>query len=117
MIEKFSDEELKQILSELGINGKICLKKSSVLKSNIMCEKRGVIIRELGQKPIDAHIYIMKIIDYALNNFDYSFVSGKYRAKTTVNVKDISEYKEMYNEIYEIVKKHNRKWENDYQEE
>lgn len=111
MIEKFSEEELKQIIKELGISSETLIKKSSIQKNNVMCEEKARLIQELGRKPIDAHKHIMKVIDYALNNIDYSSYCKKYRTNTTIKAKDIAEYKEMYNEIYQIVKKHNRKWE------
>lgn len=113
MIEKFSDEELKQILSELGISGERSIRKSSVPKTSAMCEKKANTIRKFGSKPIDVHNHIMKIIDYSLNNFDYSNVSRKYRANTTIKGKDMSEYLEMYDEICKIIEQHNRQWESD----
>lgn len=103
MIEKFSDEELKQIKRELGIS-------MSGTKAKT-CEKG---IDELDslwkEKPIAGiHSNIFKIIDITLCNYR----RDKYNTPANKNVKeeDKEEYRQMFQEILEIIKKHNRKWE------
>lgn len=59
---------------------------------------------------------IFKIIDITLNNFcNGKRTNGnkthRYLAfRKTVNLKDKNEYKEMYLEILEVIRKHNRDW-------
>lgn len=105
MIEKFSDEELKQIKKELGIS-------MSGTKAKT-CEKE---IEELDKlwanKPTAGiHSNFFKIIDITLCNYQ----GDKYNTPANRNVKDEdkNEYRQMFQEILEVIKNHNREWEGD----
>lgn len=102
MIEKFSDEELKQILSELNLPTTGA--KESVCKEEIVELK----VLWKDKKLETAHREIFKIIDYTLNNYQ-----SVTKLNRSVQFEDKKEYKQMYQEILEIIKKHNRAWERD----
>lgn len=115
MIEKFSDEELKQIKMELGI-GKKSLEKPKVLRKEL------IELNEIwGNKPFSKYNCICSVIDITLCNVELSerFILRKNERCTRntmrriIKEKDIDEYKQMFREIIEIIKKHNRKWEED----
>lgn len=105
MIEKFSEEELKQIKKELGIS-------MSGTKAKT-CEKEIDELDKLwANKPTAGiHSNFFKIIDVTLCNYRYD----KYNTPANKNVKeeDKEEYSQMFREILEIIKKHNRKLEGD----
>lgn len=118
MIEKFSDEELKQIMKELGMS-------ANCSKVNI-CEEEIIELNELWkEKPQEKsqgkYCHIFAIIDIALCNFSKRTRRDRWSkeeyetyattSKIKQNLKD--EYKQMFQEILEIIKKHNRKWEGD----
>lgn len=117
MIEKFSDEELKQIMKELGVS-------TNTTKACI-CRQEIEELRKLwSQKPYNDHSIIFRLVDVALCNFEKrtkkNSVKGKpYYGKEyevdvicrTVKQEDKEEYRQMFKEIVEIIKKHNRKWE------
>lgn len=102
MIEKFSDAELKQILTELNI-------PTANKKENI-CKEQIAELRVLWKnKNLEtAHRAIFKIIDYAMNNYQ-----SETKLNRSVQFEDREEYIQMYQEILEIIKKHNREWENE----
>lgn len=107
MIEKFSDEELRQIKKELGV-------PTSTAKRTV-CAKE---IFELSKLWEDKQFYyissrkdfVYQIIDMTLCNFK----NGNPRTVNGVVPDEIEdEYRQMFQEILEIIKKHNRKWEGD----
>lgn len=104
MIEKFSDEELKQIKKELGVP------TNSVKKA--VCAKEMLELHKLWE---DKQFYfnssrkdfLYQIIDMTLCNFK----NGNPRIMSGVVPDEIEdEYRQMFQEILEIIKKHNRKW-------
>lgn len=115
MIEKFSDEELKQIKKELGIN--IPEKRTK----QFVCEKEIIQLTKMWWgKPSARHQFIFGIIDNTLNNYvkkkkqDYNGQEIEVYGAPMIIPQDIEgEYKQMFREILEIIKKHNRKWECD----
>lgn len=110
MIEKFSDEELKQIVKELGMRD-ICT------KSLVCKEETEELYKIWGEKPQASHNHIFRIIDVTLCNYVKKEVTRcrdeKYGTDTTIKQEIKEEYKEMYREILEVIKKHNREWEGD----
>lgn len=112
MIEKFSEEELKQIAKELGMRD-ICT------KSLICREEKEELYRIWGEKPQASHNHIFRIIDVTLCNYVEKpgtlRTDAGYGTDGTIKKEIKEEYKEMYKEILEIIKKHNRKWEGDNQ--
>lgn len=127
MIEKFSDEELKQIMKELGIvqkdkyeksfvcsSGKIELRKLWGEKVSILSESSDILLCTL-----------YKIIDITLCNFSTKTrnlrnkgTNERYAKKyvgfdSFVKIEDSEEYRQMFQEILEVIKKHNRKWGSD----
>lgn len=110
MIEKFSDEELRQIMLELGMSSENLSKEGRVYKAHALCAERSSCLKEFGKKPISVHEYIAKATDFALNNFRRALTGSGYRVESSIPSTDIVEYKKMYGEIFEIIKKHNRPW-------
>ena len=103
MIEKFSSEELEQILKELGVakeNAKYTVCKDEIQELCLLWKEKG----------FDEHKKIFTIIDITLNNFK-KHRKGMFGC--SVKPQDTKEYNEMFQEILEIIKKHNRKWERD----
>ncbi len=119
MIEKFSEEELKQIMKELGV--------STNSTKYCVCKEEAEEIRHLWLgKPCNDQTFIYKLVDITLCNYETKkkkhSVKGKpYYGKEyetdviarTIKQEDKEEYKQMFNEILQVIKKHNRKWERD----
>lgn len=125
MIEKFSDEELKQIMKELGIVQKDKVEKSSA------CAKERLELRNLWGEKVDLlsenndvlYGLIYKVADITLCNFGTRVQyrtnktnNERYRKEyvgcdSAIKINDLEEYRQMFQEILEIIKKHNRKWE------
>lgn len=107
MIEKFSDEELRQIKKELGV-------PTSTAKRTV-CAKEIFELSKLWEDKQFHYIssrkdFIYQIIDMTLCNFK----NGNPRTVNGVVSNEIEdEYRQMFQEILEIIKKHNRKWEGD----
>lgn len=117
MIEKFSDEEIEMILSELGI------KSRGIHPNDIVCKYRKELAEIYNGVPqlygsktaigiVDT--YIRAIISLTFKKLSKN-KTGNWITSTSVNIKDTKEYEEMYSEILEIIKKHNRKWEGENQ--
>lgn len=110
MIEKFSDEELKQIKRELGI-----IEKTTKVKA---CSKEYGELHKLFEK-IPNNLFIrlesslFNLIDIVLCNYKET-QTGCYMNKF-LEEKDVKEYRQMFQEIFEIIKRHNRKWEGNNQ--
>lgn len=113
MIEKFSEEELKQIKKELGIS-----EKNN--KENIFYKETKELRELWREKPYysEHNRLIYRIIDITLCNFRkgvrYKHKSNEQHeyltARKTIKLEDEDEYRQMFQEILEIIKKHNRKW-------
>lgn len=115
MIEKFSDEEINTILSELGIKNK------GIKPNDIVCKYRkelremykGIPLLYGSKVSIDiVDTYIRAIIALTFKKLSKNKV-GNWITSTSISAKDVKEYEDMYSEIIEIIKKHNRKWEGD----
>lgn len=110
MIEKFSDEELRQIKIELGIA------KTDMRKTNVFRAEKSMLEELWNEKPFMDSRCVFNAIDIALCNvkeYTYGVSKGKYGTSVIVKEEDIGEYRQMFLEILEIIKKHNRKWEGD----
>ena len=106
MIEKFSKEELEQIKRELGI--------SDNKRKTIVCAEQNRGLKEIwGERKRDClkvcrgQDYIYKIIDITLSNI-YKTNGGNYKFEHILTPSIIPEYVEMYNEILDLIKKHNK---------
>lgn len=104
MIEKFSEEELKQIKKELGIT-------ESFIKPNVLRNEIAS-LNIAWNKPFAKYSHVFNVIDITLSNVEKR-KNDTYAIKREINETDIDEYKQMFQEILEIIKKHNRKWERD----
>lgn len=118
MIEKFTDEELKQIMRELGMSAncsKVNICGEEILELNELWREKP------QEKSKSKHTHIFAIIDITLCNFKKQIRKERWSRKeyetysTTSKIKQEikEEYKQMFQEILEIIKKHNRKWEMD----
>lgn len=118
MIEKFSDEELKQIMKELGI------KEKKFQKHSVVLDERKEIKEIFKTKPRftqieiaydKAYFFINGIVSLSLNCLTKK-KDGYYKISPSIEKKDVEEYKQMFREILGIIKKHNREWEPDISE-
>ena len=126
MIEKFSKEELAQILKELGVE------KPPVPRKSVVCiEQRKRILdmiakemypetKEVKPNGLTCGIYgeharddifnaVVTLIDYTLENFVMStdrYKQPEYRRATTVKECDAPKYKKMFNEILDVIEKY-----------
>lgn len=106
MIEKFTDAELEQIKKELGIT------KTDLRKTTVFGVEAAVLDELWAGKPFANNKCVFHIIDITLCNVikHKNSLKGKYGTSIRVNEKDMNEYCQMFQEILEIIKKHNRKW-------
>lgn len=127
MIEKFSKEEINQLLHELGLSQK----KNVPRKSIALAEEKARIekifendlypdTREtkpngryiaLSKREVQKNVFnsIVAIIDYTLGNFELSkdrFGNPEYSRSTKVSDTDLVNYKEMFGEILDVIEKH-----------
>lgn len=114
MIEKFSDEELRQIMKELGV-------KEHGVKAFTTVEKEVEELTEMqSQKPkilsndCRGKLYesVRSIVAITMNNV-VKTKKGYYKCSCGLAKEDEKEYRQMYREIITIIKKHNRPWEGD----
>lgn len=109
MIEKFSEEELKQIKQELKAL------KSQTTKVSVCSKEYTELYNLFKDYPFSIITRIsdscFNMIDIVLNNYEKK-QKGCYMNKF-VRCEDKDEYCQMFQEILEIIKKHNRKWEGD----
>lgn len=116
MIEKFSDEELKQIKKELGI-----VDAKPLAKQNVLRKELAELNEVWKDKAFSKHNCIFNIIDIALCNVEMKRRHNRFGnyeepgVKSIIDESDINEYKQMFQEILEIIKRHNRKWEGENQ--
>ena len=127
MIEKFSKEEINQLLRELGLSQKTIVPRKSIAlaeqKARIAkvfknefypntreTKKSGVPIA-LSKREVQKNVFnsIVAIIDYTLGNFEIGkdrFGNPEYSRSTTVSDTDLVNYKEMFGEILDVIEKH-----------
>ena len=126
MIEKFSKEEINQILKELGIEKRLVPRKSVVLAdqklriAKMFCKKNYPETNELKQNGTSCGISgrgarddifnaVVTLIDYTFENFAMSvdrFRQPEYRRSTTIKESDEEKYKAMFDEILDVIEKH-----------
>lgn len=112
MIEKFSEEELSQILFELGI------KEKGTRTEWLVADEQRELLQIFESKPSfntqnpkgKAYECVNGIVSLTLNNIIQT-QKGHWRISGTVKESDKEEFKKMFQEILEIIKKHNRGWE------
>lgn len=127
MIEKFSKEEINQLLRELGLSQKTIVPRKSialaeqkariakVFKNDLYPDTRetkpnGRYIA-LSKREVQKNVFnsIVAIIDYTLGNFELSkdrFGNPEYSRSTKVSDTDLVNYKEMFGEILDVIEKH-----------
>ena len=127
MIEKFSKEEINQLLHELGLSQKKTVPRKSIAlaEEKVRIEKifendlypdtretkpNGRYIA-LSKREVQKNVFnsIVAIIDYTLGNFELSkdkFGNPEYSRSTTVSDTDLVNYKEMFGEILDVIEKH-----------
>ena len=127
MIEKFSKEEINQLLHELGLSQKknvprksIALAEEKVRIANIFENDLYPDTREtktngnyiaLSKREVQKNVFnsIVAIIDYTLGNFELGkdrFGNPEYSRSTTVSDTDLVNYKEMFGEILDVIEKY-----------
>ena len=127
MIEKFSKEEINQILHELGLSQKKTIPRKSIAlaEEKVRIEKifenefypntretkpNGVPIALL-KRNVQKNVFdsIVAIVDYTLGNFELGkdrFGNPEYSRSTKVSDTDLVNYKEMFGEIVDIIEKY-----------
>ena len=127
MIEKFSKEEINQLLHELGLSQKKNVPRKSIALAEEKVRIAKIFENELypdtrGTKPNGKYIALSKrevqknvfnsivaIVDYTLGNFELGkdrFGNPEYSRATTVSDNDLSQYKAMFDEIVDIIEKY-----------
>ena len=127
MIEKFSKEEINQLLHELGLSQKktvprksIALAEEKVRIAKIFENDLYPDTREtkpngkyiaLSKREVQKNVFnsIVAIVDYTLGNFELGkdrFGNPEYSRATTVSDNDLSQYKAMFDEIVDIIEKY-----------
>ena len=127
MIEKFSEEEINQLLHELGLSQK----KNVPRKSIALAEEKDRIAKifenelypdtretkpngkyiALSKREVQKNVFnsIVAIVDYTLGNFELGkdrFGNQEYSRATTVSNNDLARYKAMFDEIVDIIEKY-----------
>ena len=127
MIEKFSKEEINQLLHELGLSQKKTVPRHSIAlaEEKVRIEKifenefypntretkpNGVPIALL-KRNVQKNVFdsIVAIVDYTLGNFELGkdrFGNPEYSRSTTVSDTDLANYKEMFGEILDVIEKY-----------
>ena len=127
MIEKFSKEEINQLLRELGLSQKTTVHRKSIALAEEKVRIAKIFENELypntrETKPNGNYIALSKrnvqksvfdsivaIVDYTLGNFELGkdrFGKPEYRRATTVSDNDLARYKAMFDEIVDIIEKY-----------
>ena len=127
MIEKFSKEEINQLLHELGLSQKknvprksIALAEEKVRIAKIFENELYPDTREikpngnyiaLSKREVQKNVFnsIVAIVDYTLGNFELGkdrFGNPEYSRSTTVSDTDLVNYKEMFGEILDVIEKY-----------
>ena len=127
MIEKFSNEEINQLLHELGLSQKKNVPRKSIAlaEEKVRIEKifendlypdtretkpNGRYIA-LSKREVQKNVFnsIVAIVDYTLGNFEIRqdrFGNPEYSRSTTVSDTDLVNYKEMFGEILDVIEKY-----------
>ena len=127
MIEKFSKEEINQLLHELGLSQKKNVPRKSIALAEEKVKIAKIFENEFypntrEKKPNGVPIALLKrnvqknvfdsivaIVDYTLGNFELGkdrFGNQEYSRATTVSDNDLARYKAMFDEIVDIIEKY-----------
>ena len=127
MIEKFSKEEINQLLHELGLSQKKTVPRKSIALAEEKARIAKVFKNEFypntrETKPNGVPIALLKrhvqenvfksivaIADYTLGNFELGkdrFGNQEYSRSTTVSDNDLARYKAMFDEIIDVIEKY-----------
>ena len=127
MIEKFSNEEINQLLHELGLSQKKTVPRKSIALAeekvriakifenefypNTRETKPNGVPIALLKRNVQKNVFdsIVAIVDYTLGNFELGkdrFGNPEYRRSTTVSDTDLVNYKEMFGEILDVIEKY-----------
>lgn len=127
MIEKFSREEINQILHELGLSQKTITPRKSIVLAEQKARIAKVFKNEfypntretkpsgvpiaLSKRNVQENVFksIVAIADYTLGNFELGkdrFGHTEYVRSTTVSNNDLARYKAMFDEIVDIIEKY-----------
>ena len=117
MIEKFTPEELEVIKRELIERENMNPLTKQDLHKYISSKLEGIFGNQFIEKSVriypGADVMIARLSDMCFKNYEMHFVKGDNEAmKACVRLpyKYKDEYMEMCNEIIEIIKKHNKEW-------
>ena len=127
MIEKFSKEEINQLLHELGLSQKITVPRKSIALAEQKVRIAKVFENEfypntretkpngvpiaLSKREVQKNVFnsIVAIVDYTLGNFELGkdrFGKPEYSRSATVSDTDLVNYKEMCDEIIDVIEKY-----------
>ena len=127
MIEKFSKEEINQLLHELGLSQKKTVPRKSIALAeekvriakifenefypNTRETKPNGVPIALLKRNVQKNVFdsIVAIVDYTLGNFELGkdrFGNPEYIRSTKVSDTDLVNYKEMFGEILDVIEKH-----------
>ena len=127
MIEKFSNEEINQLLHELGLSQKKTVPRKSIALAeekvriakifenefypNTRETKPNGVPIALLKRNVQKNVFdsIVAIVDYTLGNFELGkdrFGNPEYSRSTTVSDTDLVNYKEMFGEILDVIEKY-----------
>ena len=129
MIENFSNEQIEQFLKELGVSQKQYKKiiddVSNKRTESFLEEEITELIKLFEEKPKlrtvnnrgKAYECVITLIAITLNNLtkvtrrNEKDPTEYWKVSAMIKFQDKEEYKQMFREIMDVVKKHNRKWE------
>lgn len=129
MIENFSNEQIEQFLKELGVSQKQYKKiiddVSTKRTESFLKEEITELIKLFEGKPElrtvnnrgKAYECVITLIAITLNNLtkvtrrNEKDSTEYWKVSAVIKFQDKEEYKQMFREIIDVVKKHNRKWE------
>ena len=127
MIEKFSKEEINQLLRELGLSQKTIIPKKSIALAEQKARIAKVFKNEfypntretkpngvpiaLSKRNVQKNVFdsIVAIVDYTLGNFELGkdrFGNPEYIRSATVSDNDLERYKAMFDEIIDVIEKY-----------
>ena len=127
MIEKFSKEEINQLLRELGLSQKTTVPRKSIALAEQKVRIAKVFENEfypntretkpngcpiaLSKKEVQKNVFnsIVAIVDYTLGNFELvkdRFGKPEYSRSATISDTDLVNYKEMCDEIIDVIEKY-----------
>ena len=127
MIEKFSKEEINQLLRELGLSQKTIVPRKSIALAeqkariakvfknefypNTRETKQNGVPIAISKRSVQKNVFdsIVAIVDYTLGNFELGkdrFGKPEYSRATTVSDNDLARYKAMFDEIIDVIEKY-----------